>query len=245
MLVLALSACAAEMEGPPELPALAPAPCTLETHSFRIDALELPANAREAESLGLDLDFDPEGQVDNAGGVVLATLGRREADESPALAESLQRALGKGALRWFVHVSRCRDHVRIELGEAAVPGARAPATGTVDRDGVMRAAEGIGRVPLSALFEPDGTELPVIWAAGMGLAFELTETEGAIAGRFGIGISHTAIDAAPSRDAFVRAVLVPDVDLTARHEGRPVYWPSHDGTRDHMSLGLGFHATRI
>jgi len=232
---------------PPPMPALAPAPCPLLEQRFAIESITLPRNASEAERMGFDLDGDETGRIDNAGGLLIAWLVPRDHDAPPPIEARVNAALAAGELHWYLRVQRCergRDHTRAalvdRLDEAIGARGLLPAVGT-GRDAVD-VSTGVGAFPLSALFGGDTG----VWSLGLGLAVDASpDVEGALSGRLGAGIPIEALGDLEQVDPTAQAIALTDIDLTATYEGKPVYWPRHDGDWDHLSLGFGFRAVPL
>ncbi len=196
---LVLGGCAAS-----ELSTAAPdggdAPCPLGRTGYAIYEVDLPVGSGPAQRLGFDLDGDPRGQPDNAGGRALTSLVAAWPDAEPALYREIEAALESGWVGWVVVVDSCFNgggggYVRVGLQRAELSAAGyrlvdevAPAIGWRRGDRVV-AEGGAGRAPVSLFMDVDGLEPGVGWSRGDGLRVELLHTTPAdLEGRIGLGL---------------------------------------------------------
>lgn len=184
------SGCALDHEEDP------PVPPDYTSAWYRIDRIELPQGAEEADAAGLDLDGDET--PDNVGGNALASFQAVIETAGERLPASVEAGLAGGRVDWIVEIGRDR----------VLPGRAAAALHTGsddDGDGRYQIADGIGlvgggsqdgdqvrtsggdgRIPASFLADVNG-DWPVTWVNGFAVGLAVRERSGGdeLEGRIG------------------------------------------------------------
>jgi len=195
---------------PPELPALADAPCELTSQTYRIDAIELPATAQAALAVSLDLDGEESGRPDNAAAQVYSLIASQYDGRLEQLEGNIGAALADGRVRWILEVQTCADgddYARVGLHRASdldgdgalrvLPYGYLPAVGRDDGNRIL-ADEGTAAAPVSTLFDVLGTDETPTWVDGYAFTVVIDRQldGGAIGGRFGLGLDERAFGVA-------------------------------------------------
>lgn len=203
--------CQVDDEQPPVPNSEIEASCKLRFDTYLIDAIDVPMSAHAATTLGVDVDGDELGRVDNATGQLIAAMAGILPGFAERVPAALQQSIDEAGLVWLLRVGRCEtgeDHVRASLhrlnlginggGISSTSPAAIPieAIGARAGDGSMRAGDGLNiPVPLSAFVSVDASA-PVQWVYGDGMVLELApDGEGGLTGKLGIGLRANHLDA--------------------------------------------------
>ena len=162
----------------PDLPGAEPLECEgpRETRTFRVDAVDLPEDADEAQESGVDLDGD--GTVDNQAGNLFSVLLAVYPDLATTLEPQIAARLADD-VEWLIGIEHCDGEARVSLGNPDHEGARA--TGSWDL-GELSAAQGQGLAPIGALADLGGTGFDA-WHATFPTSIELQIEGDRAAGR--------------------------------------------------------------
>ena len=184
-----LGGCALDDEGEP------PVPPEYRSTYYRIDRIDLPQGAQDADAAALDLDDD--GEVDNVGGNALASFQAVIETAGERLPLAVDAGLDGGRVDWILEVG----HDSVLPGRAA---AALHAAADSDRDllyeitdgialvgdgrqdgDLLRTRAGDGRIPASFLADVNG-DWPVTWVNGIAVALAMREQPGGeLEGRLG------------------------------------------------------------
>ena len=164
-----------------------PVPPDYQSAWYRIDRIDLPQGADEADAAALDLDGDDT--PDNVGGNALASFQAVIETAGERLPVSVDEGLAGGRVDWIIEVGR--DTVLPGRAAAAlhagsdddgdgryqiVDGIELVGDGSQDGD-LVRTVGGDGRIPASFLADVNG-DWPVTWVNGIAVALAMREQPG-------------------------------------------------------------------
>jgi hypothetical protein len=172
-----------------------PVPPDYRSSWYRIDRIDLPKGADEADAAALDLDGDDT--PDNVGGNALASFQAVIETAGERLPVSVDEGLAGGRVDWIIEVGR--DIVLPGRAAAAlhsgsdddgdgryqmVDGIELVGDGSQDGD-LVRTSGGDGRIPASFLADVNG-DWPVTWVNGFAVGLVMRErSAGELEGRIG------------------------------------------------------------